>query len=111
MAKIFYDDLIAWKTLAVAVEALGLTKEEQLEFSEHLEHIIHTEVLAIIIEFLPPEKHEEFVERFHAAPHDEQHFFYIAKHAPAQNLSQFQDTIRRRSNEIIAELIAEFDEE
>ena len=92
MATLFYDHLIDWQKLSNAVEALQLDSEDKSEVWEEIEHTIHTEVLIIFVKHLPPEKHEEFVERFHAKPYNSEHLEFVKTYAamldPQANIEQ-----------------------
>lgn len=103
MAKIFYDDLIAWDVLTEALNALELEAQDRLELTEHLEQALHTEVLILIVDSLPHEKHDEFVERFGAAPHDVEHFNFLRVHG----FENPEKEIKRHARETLVSLLAE----
>lgn len=101
MAKLFYDHLIIWEKLTRSLDTLGADGEERLQIIEIIEESLHTEILIVVLEHLPREKHEEFLDLFHAAPHDESHLAYIKKHGH----TDIEEKIRKKSDELIEEII------
>lgn len=105
MATVFYDHLIDWESLEKALAMLELDREIQHQYLDEIEHTVHTEVLTVITEHLPEEHHEDFLERFHAAPHDPSHLHYIVSHGhPDVELA-----IQAKANQVIAEIIVELE--
>lgn len=105
MATLFYDHLIDWGKLDQALNALELDKNTYIEYWEHIEHVLHTEVVMVLINHLPEERHEEFLDRFHATPHDNQHLHYLASHGKGD----VEMGIRIRSDELINELLKDLE--
>lgn len=101
MAQIFYDHLIDWEKLTQTLDNFDLEGEDRLELIEIVEQRLHTEVLVIILSSIPQHRHEEFIERFHAMPHDANHFEFLHAHAS----TPIEPAIRKRSSEIIEEFI------
>src|SRR5258708_26975433 len=100
MATLFYDHLIDWKNITDALNDLGIDGEERLEIIEDSEHAIHTEVLFIFVAHLPAERHEEFVTRFAAAPHDASHFEFLMTYGQGDVTS----AVKKRTDELIGEI-------
>lgn len=103
MATIFYDHLIDWRKLDTAIRNLGIDSEERQTVMTHAEHIIHMHVLMVIVSHLPREKHEEFITRFHSAPHDVSHLHYIVSHTT----TDVESAIRNKADDLIQEIIGE----
>jgi hypothetical protein len=101
MASLFYDQLIDWKKLTAALDDCGIDGDERLAVLDHIEHILHTEVLVVIVSSLPAHKHEEFMELFHAAPYDEGHFQFLITHGTGD----VRQTVKSRSDQIIEEIV------
>ena len=55
----------------VYIKKAASTKEEREELWGLVDEIIHHRVFDVILSKLPREHHEEFLELFHARPHDE----------------------------------------
>jgi mannitol/fructose-specific phosphotransferase system IIA component len=101
MSTVFYDHLIDWEKIERALQSLSLSKEEHLEVLELIEESLHTEVLMVICTHIPKDHHEEFLGKFHTAPHDASHLDYLRMHA----VSDIEAQIRLRSLEVIEEFI------
>lgn len=107
MATLFYDHLINWQRLHDALNELGIDGEERLEIMEDIEHTVHTEVLMVFVTHLPAETHQEFIERFHAAPFDESHLHFLTTHSTAD----IQRIVTERTDQLLTEIIAELSED
>ncbi len=68
--KPFYHRLIQMDRIYLAVKRTGLTGKQETELIGLIEETFHTRVLDSILEKLPLEKHEEFLEKFNQKPHD-----------------------------------------
>ena len=101
MATLFYDHLINWQKLTDGLNAVGVEGPERLELMEHAEHTIHTEVLIVLLTHLPTEKHTQFIEQFHAAPHDIAHLQFVIKHTN----NDVENAVRIRTNQLIEEIL------
>ncbi len=101
MAILFYDHLIDWERLHTSVRLMQIEDEEIEEVLEHLEETIHTEVFILIFELLPKERHEDFLDQFHAAPYNPTHLTYLHTHVGPHA----EHRIKQRSSELIDELI------
>lgn len=104
MSQIFYDHLIPWEKVDIYIHTIGADGEEKLQIIELVEETIHTEALTVILNHLPEEKHEEFIDRFHAAPHDEQHLHYLKEHTKEEIESKIRETVESVINELMADL-------
>lgn len=104
MATLFYDHLINWEKMTQSLDSLGVFGDERLELVEVIEESLHTEILIIILSQLPKEKHEAYIERFHAAPYDTDHFYFIDSHSQ----SNISELIREHSERFFDEMISDF---
>lgn len=77
MSKIFYDDLIAFDEIEKQIKSVAKTSEERDELWQIVDELVHHKVLGCILDKLPRENHEEFLHRFHEAPHDEALMDYL----------------------------------
>jgi len=75
--KIFYDRLINISDIITEVERLQIQPEEKEELAQLVDSTIHHEVISVILTNLPQENHQEFLERFHAKPHDDKLLDYL----------------------------------
>lgn len=75
--KIFYDHIINVSDIITEVERLEIQPEEKEELAQIVDSTIHHEVISVILTHLPEENHQEFLERFHAKPHDDKLLDYL----------------------------------
>ena len=77
MSQIFYDHLIILENLEVKITALGLEPEEKEALNQLVEETVHYRLMTRILDTLPHEHHEEFLDFFHQAPHEERLLKYL----------------------------------
>lgn len=77
MSKIFYDHLIILEEVESEIKKVSETKEERDELWELVDQMVHHKVFDTILGKLPKTHHEEFLDKFHKAPHDEGIFDYL----------------------------------
>lgn len=70
MKKIFYDHLIIIEEITAVFDLHGIRGSEREEFLAIIDKTLHQEILHSILTHLPLIHHEEFLIRFHGAPHD-----------------------------------------
>lgn len=104
MATVFYDHLIDWKMLDEAIRSAGIDGQERLDVHAHAEHVLHIEVLRIFITHLPRELHEEFLIRFHSAPHDTAHLHFVVSHSTTDVETAVKEKTKLLIQEIIRDL-------
>jgi len=75
MSKLFFDHLIDLKEVDSLIKKTAKTKEEREELWMLVDEIVHHKVFGCILDKLPRDNHEEFLEMFHKAPHDEELLF------------------------------------
>ena len=71
MSHIFYDRLIVFEEVEAEIKKVAKTPEEKEELWREVDEIVHHRVMGCILDRLPREHHQEFLERFHKAPYDE----------------------------------------
>lgn len=79
MAKIFYDHLVLIEDLFVEIDLLDLTAEEKKAAKKMADEIMHHRVFTRLLDLLPKEHHQEFLKRFHKAPHEARHLHFLAE--------------------------------
>lgn len=104
MSKIFYDHLIILPVLEAEIKSIAETEEEKQELWQIVDEIIHHRILELLLDTLDREHHDEFLERFHEAPHDEIHIHYLDKKVD-ENISELiEEKIGKMEREIINEI-------
>jgi hypothetical protein len=77
MSKLFFDQLIVLDDVESEIKKVAKSPEEREELWGLVDEMIHHRVLGCILDKLPRESHEEFLGKYHAAPHDEGLFGYL----------------------------------
>ena len=78
--KIFYDHLILIEEIELILTTHQLTREECEQILHVIDKTMHSEILQTILKHLPLHKHEEFLTKFHAAPHDKSIMTFLKDH-------------------------------
>jgi len=77
MSQIFYDRLIVLENFGKEVKKKTSSKEEEYEIWNLVDDILGHKVMDIILDKLPLEYHDQFIERFLEAPYDETLFDFL----------------------------------
>ena len=77
--KLFYDHLVIIDEVFEEVETLSISDSEKSTLKKLIDEMAHHAVLTHILDLLPRSHHEEFLERFHVAPHDLSIIQYLEK--------------------------------
>jgi len=102
MSKIFYDHLIVLEEVDRYIKDSAETSEEKAELWQIVDEIVHHRVLGCILKQLPPDYHNEFLERFHQAPYDESLLTYLNEKIK----KNIQELIKQEIGALAAELLA-----
>ncbi len=103
MSKLFYDHLIVIEEVVAVLDAHKFTPAEKQKLLILIDQTIQHEILDVIFSYLPGEKHEEFLTKFHAAPHDPGLMQYLKDHA----VVNLELAILDRANKTKAKLLRE----
>jgi hypothetical protein len=104
MSKLFFDNLIELKTIEVEIKKSARSKEEQEELWMLIDEIFNHKVIEKILDHLPRENHEEFLEIFHKRPYDEEYIFAYLREKSGENII---DVLKRELTEISSTLLAD----
>ncbi len=88
MSKLFFDHLLSLDKLDSEIKKIAKTQEEREELWLLVDEIIHHKVFEVILDKLPRDNHEEFLEMFHKAPHDENFLFGYLKQKIGNNIEE-----------------------
>ena len=77
MSKIFYDQIIVLEEVEKEINSTTQTHEERQDLWQIVDEIVHHKVMDCILDKLPGEHHEEFLDKFQSAPHNHSHFDYL----------------------------------
>lgn len=70
MSKVFYDHLILIEEVGSEIDLLPLDKRETHQAKKLIDDMMHHRVLGFILDCLPRQHHEEFLDRFSETPFD-----------------------------------------
>lgn len=88
MSKLFFDHLLQLDDFDREIKKVAKTQEEREELWLLVDEIIHHKALGCILDRLPRENHEEFLEMFHKAPHDEEYLFGYLRAKIGKNIEE-----------------------
>ncbi|MGA3291808.1 MAG: hypothetical protein ABSC49_01525 [Candidatus Microgenomates bacterium] len=105
MSKLFFDHLIVFDEIEVVIKKTATSKEEKEELWGLVDEIVNHKVVEKVLDRLPRENHEEFLELFHKSPHDEEIIFGYLKSKIGENVEkELQKELENVSSEILKEL-------
>ncbi|HKC05203.1 MAG TPA: hypothetical protein VKC54_05030 [Patescibacteria group bacterium] len=105
MSKLFFDHLLEFKKIDKEIKEVAKTAEEREELWGLVDEIIHHKVMGCILDKLPRVHHEEFLEMFHSAPHDEELIFgYLRGKVGADIEEKLKKEIEGMSEELLVEM-------
>jgi hypothetical protein len=104
MSKIFYDHLVIREELEFELNRYSLDPEDKEEIIDIIDRTLHHHILNVILNYLPKEKHPEFINRLHASPGDEALIDYLKTHAHPEIEAEIKKQAARVKQEILAEI-------
>lgn len=104
MSKIFYDHLIVLEEVEAEIKNSAQTEEERHELWQLVDEIVHSKVLEFLLDRLPSVHHNEFLEKFHAAPYDERLIDYLEEKIGENIEELLKEEIGGLAYEILGEI-------
>lgn len=104
MSKLFFDHLIELKEIDKQIKRVAKSTEEKEELWLLVDEIIHHKVMGCILDKLPREHHEEFLDIFHKSPHDSD---LLIKYLRSRTNSDIEDLIIKEINDFSLNLLDE----
>lgn len=101
--KIFYDHLVSIGEVITEIESLEIEESEKEELARLVDETAHHEMVDVILTHLPEEYHEEFLERFHAKPHDPTLLEYLKARGGGieEKLKQAGERVRTKLKQLL----------
>lgn len=84
----YFDHLLKLEKVDKEIKKIAKTKEEREELWALIDEIIHHRVMGCVLDQLPRESHEEFLDIFEKSPHDEQIIFDYLKKKVGKNVEE-----------------------
>lgn len=105
MSKLFYDHLISLEEVEIEIKKSASSKEEKEELWGIVDDMVKYKVLDKVFAELPREHHDEFLELFYKAPHDEGVIFGFLNTKTGKNLEEkLKEDLKDIETEILKEL-------
>jgi hypothetical protein len=104
MSSIFWDQLTALDEVEEKIKALEVSSEEREEIWMIVDEIIHHKVMGCILDHLPGQHHQDFLNRFHQKPHDTELFDYLREKAGEDIEAVLKSQMDQIKQEILADL-------
>lgn len=104
MTTLFYDRLIVLEGLDKKLKKLASNNDELQELWMNIEELIHHRVLGCVLEKLPRHHHEEFLGKFHTAPHDEKLLSYLNEKIEDDVEKVIKQEVKKLHKELLQEL-------
>lgn len=105
MSKIFYDHLLQFEKIDKQIKKVVKTKEERDELWAIVDEIIHHKAIGCVLDNLPRQNHEEFLELFHTSPHDEDLLFGYLNKKVGNNV---EEILKQELGDLAVDLLKEF---
>lgn len=103
MSKLFYDHLIEFEEIEIELTKFKLVGQEKEEIHQMIEESIHYRVMRRILDHLPAERHQEFLEWFHEAPYHEDLLTFLK-----EKVENIEELIKEEISILKKELLADF---
>ncbi|MCL4390292.1 MAG: hypothetical protein M1484_00030 [Patescibacteria group bacterium] len=104
MVKIFYDHLVLREEVIAVLDKHEIAVEEREELIELVDETLHHRVLDVILTHLPAAKHEEFLTKFHQAPHDPKLLNYLQAQTPVDIEAAIRAAAAAAKQELLDEI-------
>ncbi len=104
MSKSFYDHLIIFEEVEIALSKQKLSASEKAEISLMIKETIHHRVLARILTHLPREHHQEFLKSFAKTPDDMKILSHL-KEKVADIEELIKDELKTLEKELLEDLL------
>lgn len=104
MSKLFFDHLVIFERVDVVIKSAAKDPEEKEELWNVVDELVHNHVLTCILEKLPDEHHNDFLEKYHAYPHDEALIEYLNERVESNIEDIIRDEIRLLEEEILRDI-------
>lgn len=86
MSKLFFDHLIELDEIDKQIKKLAKSQDEREELWGLIDEMVHHKVMGCILDKLPRDNHEEFLDLFHKSPHNEKLLFAYLKKTIGDNI-------------------------
>ncbi len=107
MSKIFYDHILELEELERAINGAVESHEEKIELWKIVDEMIHHNVFGCLLDNLPREHHEEFLDKFYQRPYDDSLIEYLNERIQSQVEELIKSEVKKLTSEILEEIKGE----
>lgn len=100
--RLFYDRVIEIESIWAELDGMELDEGQKEELREIIDDILRHKIMDRILETLPEDHHEEFLELVHKRPHDEGIVDYLK-----EKIEDIEDRLKLAAREFKTELAKE----
>jgi hypothetical protein len=104
MSRVFYDHLVQLSEVENLLKKSGLNHEERVEIWHIIDEMVHHRVIGCILDKLPREHHDEFLNKFSEKPHDENLIEYLKEKIGGDLEDFIKKEVKLLSNELHTEI-------
>ncbi len=104
MSKLFFDHLVVREEIDIELSGLSLTDEERIELAEIVDQTLINQVLNVVLNHLPKDKHADFISRFHSSPGDTSLLEYLKLSAHPQIDEEITKHAAKLKQDILSEI-------
>lgn len=106
MSRVFYDHLIVIEDFDRTIGAHVDTHEQKQELWQLIDEILHHRIMGVILDKLPQEYHEEFLESFRIAPYNTGLLDYLREKIK----DDIEESIKLEAQSVLREIVGDLRE-
>jgi hypothetical protein len=107
MSTLFFDHLISFEKIEKIISSSTSEVEEREELWRTMDDVISHSIVITILDKLPREHHEEFLNRFYEKPYDRELIIFLNERIE----TPFEELLNSKIEEIISELTEDLEGE
>lgn len=104
MSQIFYDHLILVDEIVAELDVHKMDPEERQELLDLIDQTLHHHTLNVILNHLPKEHHQTFLDRFYQKPHDAELLKFLKDNIAVDIEKEIKTQADRVKKDILAEI-------
>ncbi len=104
MNQLFYDHLIVIEEIVAVLDDHTVSTKDKTKILELMDATLQHEILDVIFTYLPREYHEEFLEKFRAAPGDTALMQYLKDNSPVNIELAILDRANKTKRKFLAQV-------
>jgi len=104
MSNLFFDHLVIREEIEFELNSYVMDREEREELVGIIDATLTHHILNVILNYLPKDKHEEFMSKFRDHPDDEIHLKYLKIHAHPEIEAEIKMQAAKIKREILTEI-------